>query len=248
MLKLLMILAVITEAASAPNNRDWIDYTTLVIGIFLAAITGTGVIAAWRGLPEFKRQAEATKDAATAAKDSIDISRDTGKKQLRAYLCVNEACVKITENATVGGQPYTMLEGQLHINNGGQTPAYGVRSWIHGSIRPYPENTPIPPPPEGIHRSTEIIPSQGKRIFISKEIGESPQIIENLKSPNIAFYVQGEIHYRDIFKDWHCLKVRMMFGGPAGTRTTKDAKGVILGYLAADSWGNSDEDETQPNS
>jgi hypothetical protein len=221
------------------NSSEAPEWAVVIVGMITA-----GVIA-WQSW-ETRKSAGASRDAATAAKDSIDISRDTAKRQLRAYLCVDEACVKITENATIEGHLYTMLEGQLHINNGGQTPAYGVTSWIHGSIRPYPENAPVPPPPEGMPRSTEIIPAQGKRIFIAKEIGESPQIMQKLRSQNIAYYVQGEVHYRDIFKNRHCLKVRMFFGGPAGTRTTKDAKGFTLGYLVADSWGNSEEDEIQP--
>lgn len=54
------------EEASVPK-RDWLDYTTLCIGLFLALITGAGVIAAWKGLPDFKRQARAAEDAGAAA-------------------------------------------------------------------------------------------------------------------------------------------------------------------------------------
>ncbi len=59
-------VAIINSAAA--NKRDAFDYITLAVEIILAVITGGGVIAAWRGLPEFKRQAEAAKDAAEAAK------------------------------------------------------------------------------------------------------------------------------------------------------------------------------------
>jgi hypothetical protein len=239
-MKSLAILSVLFAANESVHwflKPEWVMVWVTIAYVLIAAFT---LFAIWR-------QANIMQQQAKAMVAQAGLMEDTAKRQLRAYLCVDEACVKITENANIEGQVYRMLEGQLHIKNGGQTPAYGVRSWIHGSIRPYPESTPVPPPPEGMPRSTEIIPAQGKRIFIAKEIGESPQIMENLKSPNIAYYVQGEVRYRDIFKDWHCLKIRMFFGGPAGTRTTKDAKGVTLGYLVADSWGNSGEDETQPD-
>ena len=194
------------------------------------------------------RQANIMQQQSKAIERQAGLMEDTAKRQLRAYLCVDEACVKITGNANIEGQVYTMLEGQLNIKNGGQTPAYGVRSWIHGSIRPYPEITPVTPPPEGMPRSTAIIPAQGKPHLVPAEgIPVHPQDMANLKSPNFAYCVQGEVHYRDIFKDWHCLKVRMFFGGPAGTRMTKDANGVTLGYLVPDSWGNSEEDEAQPD-
>ena len=186
--------------------------------------------------------AGATWRQASAAKAAVDLSRDITKKQLRAYLCVEEACVIITEN-----DGHKILEGRLDVKNGGQTPAYDVWPWTFGDIRPYPESTPVPRPPGGLPRSRAIIPAQSRPHQIPvKRIQITPQDWQSLNSPNAAYYVQGEVHYRDIFKDWHCLKVRMFFGGPPGMLSSKNADGVILGHLVPDSWGNSEEDEAQP--
>jgi hypothetical protein len=189
-------------------------------------------------------QSSETRRAASAAHLQSQIATDTAKRQLRAYLCIDEACVKITPKA---GEP-TRLEAQLHIKNGGQTPAYGVKSWLFAHIGSYPENTPAPPPPEGIPRGIAIIPAQGKNIFTAKEIAIFPPIMEDLDTPTVpaAYYVQGEVCYRDIFKDWHCLKIRMLYGGPAKTRKTQDSKGVTMGFLGPDAWGNSEEDIPKP--
>ena len=186
-----------------------------------------------------------TRRAAKAANRQADTATDTAKRQLRAYLCVDQACVKITGEM---GEPIR-LEAQLHIKNGGQTPAYDVESWLHGHIGSYPENAPIPPPPEGMPKGIAIIPAQGKNIFASKEIAIYPQIMDDLETPTIpaVYYVQGEVRYRDIFKDWHRLKIRMFYGGPAKTRKTKDSNGVTMGFLGPDSWGNSEEDIPQAN-
>ncbi len=195
-----------------------------------------------------KRAAIAAEDAASATRRQSEIASDTAKRQLRAYLCVAEACVKITANENPGGQPHVKLEAQLHIKNGGQTPAYSVQSWLYGHIGAYPENTPVPPPPKGMLRGIAIIPAQGKNIFTAKEIAIFPPIMENLEIPTVpaAYYVQGEVRYRDIYKDWHRLKIRMFYGGPAKTRKTKDSNGVTMGFLGPDSWGNSEEDIPQP--
>jgi hypothetical protein len=57
----------ITESTAVPNKRDLFDCATLFIGAVLAVVTIFGVVAAWRGLPELKRQAEASMIAATAS-------------------------------------------------------------------------------------------------------------------------------------------------------------------------------------
>ncbi len=189
----------------------------------------------------------ATLMQARAAKGAIELSRNTAKRQLRAYLCVDEACVKITENQIIGGESYTLMEGQLHIKNGGETPAYDVRSWTHSRISIYPEGTPVDPPPKGFARSVEIVPTQGKRIMTTKETAESSQVMGLLKNQTVAYVVQAQVLYRDIFKDWHCLRIRMFFGGPGGVRTTKDKNGITLGYLVPDSWGNVEEDVPAPD-
>jgi hypothetical protein len=94
----------------------------------------------------------------------------------------------------------------------------------------------------------EIIPAQGKRILTTKETAESPKVMGLLKSPTVAYFVQAEVDYRDIFKDWHRLKIRMFFGGPSGARTTKDKNGVTLGFLVPDLLGNIEEDIAEPES
>jgi len=70
----------------------------------------------------------------------------------------------------------------------------------------------------------------------------------DLETPIVpaAYYVQGEVRYRDVFKDWHCLKIRMFYGGPAKARKRIDSNGVTMGFLGPDSWGNSEEDIGAP--
>jgi len=89
-------------------------------------------------------QSWATNQAAQAASRQADITTDTAKRQLRAYLCVDEGCVKVVPDGDPG-QPHIKLEAQLHIKNGGQTPAYNIESWLYGHIGSYPEHAPVPP-------------------------------------------------------------------------------------------------------
>ena len=68
-------------------------------------------------------------------------------------------------------------------------------------------------------------------------------IIERLSTRDYAFYVYGEVDYKDIFEKRHILKYRLIFGGPAGTHMTTDSKGVRLGSLAMDVEGNEEWNE-----
>jgi hypothetical protein len=85
------------------SKRDGLDYASLGVGIILALITGSGVIAAWRGLPEFKKQADAAKDAATAAKASADAAL------LNAQAVINAERAWITVTPHIGTLKFVPL-------------------------------------------------------------------------------------------------------------------------------------------
>lgn len=210
-----------------PSHKDFYDKAPLWIGI-------GGLVGILVALASLGYLAQQVKEA----KEQRHLSERTAKQQLRAYLCVDEACLK----KWVEVKGVTKLQGQLHVKNVGQTPAYNVRSWTHGSIRPYPENNPVEPPPAGMPTSTEIVPAQGKRIIVAKVLDVSASALQTLETGANAYVIQGEIRYQDIFKDWHVLKIRYFHGGAAGTATTQDANGMTMGYLIPDEWGNSDED------
>jgi hypothetical protein len=164
----------------------------------------------------------------------------TAKQQLRAYLGVVEAAAKFTDDG--------YIEGQVHIKNSGQTPAYDVRSWNYASVRPYPDTKLIPPPPpEKMPRAVAMISSQEKHIVVALKVPVPSDVLDKLKTPNFAYFLEGEVRYRDIFEEEHCASYRLFYGGPAGTRTTKDNNGVTLGYMVPDSIGNGEGCQPRPN-
>ena len=116
----------------------------------------------------------------------------TTRRQLRAYLFVSRAEIVDLE---LGSVPIV----QLDIKNTGQTPAYHVTHvWRCGSFsHPLAEKLPLPLRGEPVtwahlgpgamarcHRTAE------KQISAGGELANRP----------IAFYVYGEIVYRDVFK------------------------------------------------
>jgi uncharacterized protein (UPF0333 family) len=215
----------ITEFGVVSNKRDWVDYATLIVAWILAVITVAGVIAAWRGLPELKRQAEAAKDATAAAKDAIELSRDTAKRQLRAYVCVIAADMAFTK----ADAP----EIEIRIKNCGMTPAYEVKLWAGLAAGKHPLNVPLDRPPDGFKMNQS-------GIEMIHPIFHTPIpafLLPILGTPQATLYVYGEITYRDAFKDERLTNFRMIYGGPEPPSLVVKG-GVNTARLKADSEGN----------
>jgi hypothetical protein len=177
-----------------------------------------------------QKAAEAAQASVSLMKQQAELMADTAKRQLRAYVCLSEALVKFTSEGQV--------EAQMYFRNGGQTPAYDVHSWCHPLVDSYPLGYTLEQPPPEMPMAVGVIPSQEKHFMVAPPLALPPQIIAGLSMRDRAFYVHGEVNYRDIFGDRHVLKYRLVYGGPAGTRTHLDAKGNTVGFLSMDREGN----------
>jgi hypothetical protein len=168
-------------------------------------------------------------------------SKDNAKKQLRAYLCIAESLVKFTDDG--------FMEAQLYLQNGGQTPAYKVKTWSNVIIREHPLAQPLRRAPDTLQMGSGIIPSQDKHIIIAQKFGgpNFPDVVMgSIETKGHAFYVYGETVYEDIYGKSDTLEYRLIYGGSPGTRTRLDANGVKCGMLCMDIEGNEERD-TYPN-
>jgi len=198
------------------QRPDW--WVVIVAGI-------TGGFICW--------QSWETRRAANAARKQSEIATDTARRQLRAYLCVSESLVKFTDDGC--------LEGQVYVKNGGQTPAYDVRTWSNSIVAQYPFKEPLPTPPDGFPMAVGIVSTQEKQIIVAKKVAAPQPILDLLETPNVAYCVYGECRYKDIFDEVHSLKYRLIYGAIAGTRTRKDSNGVTIGMLVMHLEGNTED-------
>jgi hypothetical protein len=215
----------------------------------LVYITAVYVLIAWLTLRAIKKQAKsmaqqvidaqnASTAAATVATNTLnamgrqaDLMEDTAKRQLRAYLCVSKGRLNFTKEGE--------LEPQLHLVNGGQTPAYEVRSWIDTAVREHPSFGPLQlAGPKNIMQAVGIIPPQGEEIMVSRKVPKEVAEGTFLQTRFKVLYVYGEITYKDAFGQDRYTKFRLIFGGPAGCRRKTDKNGEEMGYLSMDSGGN----------
>ncbi len=214
------------DGGQGTKNTDhppsWIETFEWPDGVTAWALVMTLLVVTWQSA-EMSATTKATEK-------SVALAADTAKRQLRAYLCIDKSLVKFTED---GG-----LEGQLHLQNGGQTPAYDVMTWYCSMIREFPLAGPTIPPPANLPLSKGIIPPEGHRIIVTTKIPQKKLIWGDTGQMRSAFYVYGEACYKDIFGDIHTLEFRLFCGGLAEPRITVDDKGAKIGLLHMDTEGN----------
>jgi len=204
----------------------WYELIAWPEGIQNWAIVATGLLIAW--------QSYETRKSAQAARDSIDLSRDTAKRQLRAYMCIGKVRLNVT--------PDKQLKAQIHIENSGQSPAYEVRTWALPVIREHPLNAPLDPPKVDALKGVSVIGPKGEQIMVTKPL----KVIQwgPLHTAHHAIYVHGECAYRDIFGDGYILKFRLIVGGPAGVNFKKDSEGNMFATMCMDTEGNEEIKQT----
>jgi hypothetical protein len=199
---------------------------------WLATFTGLlAIIAIAQGF--FLIRADKTaRISAEAASASLELSKTTAQRQLRAYVHVSGAIVR---------DPLDNMKRRvvLSTKNYGQTPAYDVTMWIVTCVREFPlTESKLGPPPHGFRKGKQILPPGGKEGDIVSPI--SPLNVREdalLKSGAAAIYAAGEIRYRDAFGHKWRTKYRFFCNG----------EGLSIGAMAADTEGNEEIDENEPD-
>lgn len=225
------------KQATEWHPPSWYSFFTWPDGV-TALVLITTLFAVVEQAVQTARAAEATEQSVTTANQSLVLQEDTAKRQLRAYICVTASRVRIGEEGS--------LEAHIFFKNGGQTPAYDVRSWSFPLAEGYPLTYNLGIPPPELPMAVGIIPSKEKQITVAVPIVLRPPDIGRLCNRDFAFYVTGEVNYSDIFGERHILKYRLVFGGPAGTKVAKDKHGVEWGALCMDREGNEEIDIQKP--
>lgn len=189
---------------------------TDVATVFTAIATAFAAVAAWWYARIANRMLE-------KMIEQTDISRETGKSQLRAYVLVDSGCIKFR-------QP-DRPEAQIHFKNSGQTPAYDFRGWITSRGTQYPLTEVLPPASDNLSNGTETLGPGRKSIFVY----QNPERFPMTGSKDFALYVYGAVHYRDAFGGKQWTKFRYILGGAAEVRK---APGKEEWFLSPDTEGN----------
>lgn len=212
---------------ASENAVDVAVWQTVFNFLGLIGLGGTVVFAgmAWRearrsadadnaALEETRKALLEAREGASEQKDrferQINLSEDTAKRQLRAYISVH---LKSVESLGDGLNPRVSVT----FKNDGQTPAHDVV--CHGNIafQPFPLDVELPALDfDGVHRSREPLGPGSPRTIHEKSICLAPGSVALLKAGTWALYAFGEVRYKDIFGESHMTKYRLFMGGEAG--------------------------------
>jgi hypothetical protein len=171
------------------------------------------------------QSSKATKEAADATRDAVKLAEDTAKRQLRAYVFVNKAEIRVIS----ANQPLQVL---IEIKNAGQTPAYRLRASLQAFVTAFPlADFPALPPPG---RASDLGPHS--EVFVGPTplaIVLSPEHWQAFVAGEWAFYAHGTITYADAFGEPRVTDFRFFYrnnGDPI-------ADGAVLA-LSHDKEGN----------
>jgi hypothetical protein len=184
----------IIESAAMPGKRDWLDYTSLIVGVMLAFITGAGVIAAWRGLPVILRQAKGAEDAARAAKDGAAAAFSNAQAVINAerpWLMENITRSKDSDRKWI-----------VSIRNAGNTPSevvdgYWCLSLLGGTFE-------LPADHKRNHfllqNTITVKPDSFEVTSIDMRLYHEEAVSALLEESKL-FYLHGDVVYWDTFTD-----------------------------------------------
>ena len=170
-------------------------------------LIAVGIWAGWmalRNLDKIERQIKHAGAQNSISRRGLALSRETTKKQLRAYVMVESAML------ATGDINNIVEKIILSLKNYGQTPAYDVTGWIESGIQRFPLNATLTSAKTFLMGKDQLAP--GRSSEWRKPIGYY-QVPEN-SSADKVLYVFGEVTYRDAFGDQHRTTFQMMGWGP----------------------------------
>ena len=127
----------------------------------------------------------------------IDDIRDASKKELRAYVALDEIFFTTTADSTAG-------EHKLRIRNYGQTPAYGISIWCERASHL---------PQEGVQPFYDAPLADGQLLHPVQAytLGLPPAPLYRVGKA--GFFTYGRIIYCDVYRRWWVTKFCFRYEG-----------------------------------
>jgi hypothetical protein len=217
-------------------TKDWTDRFYWLFSGLLVVIGGLQIWLLVRQLNTINRQADIAHNqevqmvqAGLQTERIIAQMKDTTVRQLRAYVGVSKVLLNLTDS--------TLPEGQVEVQNFGQTPAYKVRQSAIININSYPPVSPLTSTPFDAEGSISLIPPGIKQLSVVPFKQKLPAGIL-IGTPENTIYVHGRITYEDAFGQERYATFRFFYGGPIKPTQIKSPNGLIFGGMHPDTTGN----------
>jgi hypothetical protein len=153
-------------------------------------------------LIDAKIAASAAERAAKATENSVDLSRTTAERQLRAYIVAGAKSVNIN-----GPEDAVSVSMQIVIKNTGQTPAYDLTVVSKTELLKHPIKMPFnftlisgPDPSRAVLGAGETTESESKG---EKPFNGDEMMIAAEPEAGARIYTWGSVTYCDVFGHQH---------------------------------------------
>jgi hypothetical protein len=221
-----------TTKAESPHWYASPEWWLFILGVPTLIFVGYQSRLMAKHAEHFENLAKAAADNAAATKQSLELSRGTAKKQLRAYFGTVAGKLYIYDNGTV--------EPRVTFINCGQTPAYDLQVTECGRFETRPFKKLSPPTQEILQSHPHVVGGGQPHYFTCRKVSYSQgkqQLLRDLSGPDYAFILNLWCTYRDIFNDTHPVNVQLIIGGGTALQRTRDSNGEWYGFFT-DSEGN----------
>lgn len=138
----------------------------------------------------------------------VKITRETAKRQLRAYVSA-----RLADGEEVFLDDNECLSTPLIIENYGQTPAYNFRKSAFAGFFRYPLEDALDPPDYRGGSIAHIPPGQKVRMYPTLPRPLNGSEVEAIKTKKGCFCVWGYLEYTDIFNNLQTSGFRMLATG-----------------------------------
>jgi hypothetical protein len=165
----------------------------------------------------------AAESAASAARETVNVARDTARTELRAYMGIDKA--------TWGHLPDLNASAAiLTVKNFGNTPAHDVVIKSCCMVRGFPSDGPFKllPIDEGLQTTSKNMTGPGNEFTQSVVMPVDATQLALLKSGHLGMWTFGEITYKDAFGAEHKTTFRFIIGGDAGVPPSDSSAGMTF--------------------
>jgi len=164
----------------------WAQWAMVVLSFFALGVSAWAV---WL----LRDTLKATRDAVRSADDAVEVTREIGQKQMRAYVNLQTADLHWSDE-----EP---LQIKVIIENTGQTPARNVRRAFQEVIGPIGPPIALDPLPLENESGFSMRAKGEHAFFVLTDIVMSDDLIDKIESEKWAIWLKGRIEYEDVFGD-----------------------------------------------
>ncbi len=165
-----------------------------------------------------------TVSLAGSTQELVRETRQTGERQLRAYISITPKNVMNWKLNTVTNR----VGFEFEIRNHGQSPGFEIcyDYWMGFADSPFPKGFELPSVDRQYDQNNSLFPDAEVPVRLIFERVLTAEEINDIELGSKRFHLWGIMRYRDIFKENRTPKFSFSFGGPDFSKAMRGTAGA----------------------